>query len=390
MSKDNSNIVEFVAALRLRQQLVEQAGTAVSDNMMKSILINGMLDQFKPMILFLDQQANIAFDIASQKLIDFASTEGLMTTCKTNKSDGRNNTFSVHDVTSVKTPRMSREEKSAAKDAKEIRQLASALALNDKAAGGGTKPDEKPRRPPKLDPATGKPFLVTYDVNGKVECRKFRTTQTCDYTNCRFSHVLNGAIVNLVNHHAAESDSECENHVFFGSSGPPLQHILPPCNYPTDRRAMVPADTSCPPPPCNGRALVENGGAPPVYPEYAELFTLDEVAGTKAGNFEVPAAPRSLQWVESSSDEPRKPGWLLNILFYAFLTLVLSVLFCHYEPTSVPNNMIGPIGVAVPAWFDPAYWFEAAIKSSSTSTVTSFGFSAIGMTSTVVLAANHI
>ena len=228
-----------------------------------------------------------------------------MTTCKTTRSDGRNNTFSVQEVPPTRTPRMSREEKSAAKDAKEIRQLASALALNDKGAGGGTKPEEKGRRPPKLDPATGKPFVTTYDANGKVECRKFRTIQTCDFTNCKLPHVLNGAIVNLVNHHEAPSDSEYENHVFTMYAGPPVQHILPPSNYKNGSSAMVQEDTIHPTPLCTGlvdfEREVENGRLaqkneePPVYPEYGEMFTLDEVAGTPPGSFVPQDEPCKLQ-----------------------------------------------------------------------------------------------
>ena len=77
-------------------------------------------------------------------------------------------------------------------------------------------------------------------------------------------------------------------------------------------------------------------------------------------------------------------------MFLFLVALVMSFLLFQFGPARVPRTVFGPLEVSVPSWFDPGYWFDAAIESGSTSTLTSFGLSAVGVTSTTVLAANYI
>ena len=96
-ARDNTNIVQFIADLRHRQVLVNQSGGAADAELMKSILVSGLLSQFDPIVMFLNNTPAIIFDKVVVKRFDFASSTGLMQTSKTTKVDGRNNTFNVEE-----------------------------------------------------------------------------------------------------------------------------------------------------------------------------------------------------------------------------------------------------------------------------------------------------
>jgi hypothetical protein len=169
--------------------------------------------------------------------------------------------------------------------------------------------------------------------------------------------------------------------------------------------AMVQADTFQPTPPCADYIAVarERGtgrvkmpvGPFPVYAEYTNVFTLDEIAGTTPGSFLTDTDEATIvPWADNTSEVSQTTcTQIAAVMFVALITLVLSLLLFHFGPTHVaPSSppVFGPLELVGPGWFDPSYWLGTTIEASTASTVTSFGLSTVGVASTIVLAGKYM
>jgi hypothetical protein len=96
MSKSDCNIVQWPAIILRKAKALREAGGQADESAQISVLLGGLLPEFKPISLILNQQENLTMATATKTLVDFAQTERLEHLTKGGGRNVQNNTFSVN------------------------------------------------------------------------------------------------------------------------------------------------------------------------------------------------------------------------------------------------------------------------------------------------------
>lgn len=156
MANTDTNIVEWIALVPKRGRLLIRAGGMADNGSNLTILLGGLLDEFKPIKTILNADKAVDMAAATAQLIDYATTNDLLTTSKTSKVSGRASTFSVNNQKTKK--------------AKTTHQSAGGASTATPASTSYTPPPK------------------TYDDDGKECCRNFKMDRGCKFDPCKYSH----------------------------------------------------------------------------------------------------------------------------------------------------------------------------------------------------------
>lgn len=98
MATTDTNIVQWLALVPRRAQILIRAGGTADDAAILSVMLGGLLPEFKPVQLILTQDTTLTREDAISRLIDFAQAERLTTVTKGGSRQRQNNTFSVESL----------------------------------------------------------------------------------------------------------------------------------------------------------------------------------------------------------------------------------------------------------------------------------------------------
>ena len=95
MENTNNNIVEWLAAVPRRAKILTTVGGRADASDQLSVLVGGLLPEFKPLITILQNNRALTLLQAQSELLDYATTNGLLETKKTGRANQRDKAFSV-------------------------------------------------------------------------------------------------------------------------------------------------------------------------------------------------------------------------------------------------------------------------------------------------------
>ena len=97
MANTNSNIMEWLAMVPRRGKLLELVGGRADDGDRVSILIGGLLPEFKQLVTILNSEDALTYAEASKQLTDYATTNDLMNLTKSGRAGTRDKLFALDD-----------------------------------------------------------------------------------------------------------------------------------------------------------------------------------------------------------------------------------------------------------------------------------------------------
>ena len=98
MANTNSNVTAWIAVVpRLAKILVASGGQADQAAQL-SIFLAGLLPEFEPIKIFLDQVANLDYNDACRRTLDYAHTKDILELTKNGLKNNKNNTFTVGEL----------------------------------------------------------------------------------------------------------------------------------------------------------------------------------------------------------------------------------------------------------------------------------------------------
>jgi hypothetical protein len=97
MAKTDTNLAQYLALARRNAKVVKFNGTDVSDVDVLACILAGLLPEFKPIKLIIEQDNSTTLDTASSRLEDWAASEGIVNLTKGGNVNKRDKTFTVRD-----------------------------------------------------------------------------------------------------------------------------------------------------------------------------------------------------------------------------------------------------------------------------------------------------
>jgi hypothetical protein len=99
MANTNSNITSWIAVvLRLAKILIASGGQADAAAQL-SIFLDGLLPEFENIKIFLDQVANLDYNDACRRTLEYAHTKGILELTKNGLKSSKDNTFTIGEAT---------------------------------------------------------------------------------------------------------------------------------------------------------------------------------------------------------------------------------------------------------------------------------------------------
>ena len=95
MANTDTDIVSWVARVRSLAKILIAAGGQANEDAQLSILLDGLLPEFKPIKTILDQTDALTYAIATTKIVDYAQTNNLIHLTKGAGKSAKDNTFQI-------------------------------------------------------------------------------------------------------------------------------------------------------------------------------------------------------------------------------------------------------------------------------------------------------
>jgi hypothetical protein len=97
MANTDTDVGKFMAQAKRNAKIVTMHGEVVSEGTIISIILDGLLDEFEPLVLLLQFEQNPSLAGITAKILDFAKTKGFENLTKGGNANSRTKTFHVAD-----------------------------------------------------------------------------------------------------------------------------------------------------------------------------------------------------------------------------------------------------------------------------------------------------
>ena len=95
MATTDTNITQFLALASRNVRAVEANGSPVDDNVLIGIILSGLLDEFEPIKLVIEEKGTMNLVTTKFKLIDYATSRGILELTKSGNKGSHNRSYGV-------------------------------------------------------------------------------------------------------------------------------------------------------------------------------------------------------------------------------------------------------------------------------------------------------